>query len=112
MGAHIVNLLNGAVFDPSGVLSPAWRSMRVLKVAAGESATLEAFDDEYACFVIAGDGNVTVDGRESALAMGTALVLVHGATADLHAGREELAIFVTAIAVPPPSNGQGTANAT
>ena len=96
----IVNLAGGEPFDPAGILSSAWMSMRLQRLAPGAQERLIAEGVEYACYVVEGAGTVQTGAEEMGAAPGTALTLVAGSDALLRAGEKGLVVFVVTLVVP------------
>lgn len=98
---HVVSLADGRPCVPTPPLAGPWRSIRLLRLGAGEAEELPAGDIEYAAYVLDGAGTARVGADAHALRRGTGLVLLRGAGAALEAGPAGLVVFVEALDAPP-----------
>ena len=65
MKEHLVNLNDGVVVDPEGVLIGAWRGFALRRIAAGDSDALEADGVEHFVYVLSGSGTLVYQSRQS-----------------------------------------------
>jgi len=93
---HLVNLNDGVVVDPEGVLIGAWRGFALRRIAAGDSDALEADGVEHFVYVLSGSGTATAGGGEVAFEAGSAFTIVRGDGVRFEA-REPVELFVTTL---------------
>lgn len=97
MSETIVNLNDGAVFDPRGVLAGAWRSFQIRTLDPGAAGSLVSDVVEHAAYVLRGSGAARSGGEEFELTPGMAVTIPKGDGAELLAGSEPLVLFVVTL---------------
>jgi hypothetical protein len=96
---EVVNLADGAPFDPKPTLAGGWRSLRMVTLGAGESERLDPGEVEYALYVLEGEGTAELADRSVPVRAGSALTLLKGAEGTLVAGNG-LTVFLVTLDVP------------
>ncbi|GAA3849629.1 hypothetical protein GCM10022243_14460 [Saccharothrix violaceirubra] len=102
MNSGVFHLGEPGELDPRQVLTGPLRALRRVRLAAGESAVLDAPDAEFSLFVLSGDGTVTTGDAQVPLREGVSVTAPLHTRPRITAGAG-LDYFLVELAVPDPA---------
>jgi mannose-6-phosphate isomerase-like protein (cupin superfamily) len=98
--AAVFSLREPGEIDPRTVLTGPLRSIRRVRLGAGELDTLCATGVEFTFFVLAGSGSVSTDSARVELATGVSVTVPLHTELRIAAGAGGLEYFLVELAVP------------
>ncbi len=94
---HVVQrLTDGQSFSLNNLLTASWKDITTVTLTAGEEFAIDGTQDEYAIYIINGNGSLHIDGLETTddLPTGGSIFAKRGTAASLTAGNDGARLFV------------------